>query len=426
MSQDVSRDVSQNTRENQSADAGGPAEQGPQSLATYEFSALCSVSLLCFCNLAIFYGFYNYLQQLDIPAGWRGPLLALEPLTALALRPWLSTVLNLSNSVRAMRVGVGLAVLALLSYPFATSIPAIAVVRVVHGAGYVLLASGLIAAFTHFLPRGQVAQGFGILSLTSLLPSALMPPFVEAVTPHLPGPGYAYAMAAPLMLPALLLLAPLGRKARAMAAALPPEHSQRPTWSELRANLRSPGVLPLLLGQLGMLTGHTIVYFFIKGWSLSLGAGNPGLFFTCANIATIGLRVLGMRLLDRLNPGRATGLALFFLAVLVPCFALAGGPLSLNGMAVLYGLALGLGMPLFNAAMYRVSPAHLRGLNTNLLLVALDAGFIFGPMIGGAVLAEGMPLQDLFVLCGGLFLLSGLALLPVARLTPARNALPKG
>jgi MFS family permease len=189
------------------------------------------------------------------------------------------------------------------------------------------------------------------------------------------------------------------------------------------ADLRQPGVLPLLLGQLGLLGGHTIVYFFMKSWSLSLGAGNPGLFFACANLATIALRVGGMRLLDRLNPGRATGLALVFLALLAPCFGLAGGlgdgPLALNLMAVLYGLALGLGMPLFNAAMYRVSPAHLRGLNTNLLLVALDAGFILGPILGGAVLGAGMPLPGLFVLCGGLFLVAGLLVLPVARLTPA-------
>ena len=394
-------------------------EVPPTSLASYEFSALCVVSLLCFCNLAIFYGFYNYLEGLGIPAEWRGPLLALEPLTALALRPWLSTALNLGNSVRAMRLGVGLAALALASYPFTASIPGIALVRVLHGAGYVILASGLITTFTHILPHGKVAQGFGILSLTSLLPSAIMPPFVEAVTPFLPDPGYAYAMAAPLILLAFLLLAPLGRKIRVLAATLPPEHSQRPAWAEVRANLRVPGVLPLLLGNVLFLAGHTVVYFFIKGWGLSLGAANPGLFFACVNAATIAVRLLGMRHFDGLNPGRAVALALLLLAVLVPCFSLAGNAATLNALGALYGLALGLCMPLFNAAMYRVSPAHLRGLNTNLLLVALDAGFILGPVIGGWVLAAGFPQQSLFVLCGAILLVAGLTILPVGRLTSA-------
>lgn len=401
-------------------------DAAPRTLASFEFSALCAISLLCFCNLAIFYGFYNYLAHLDISPSWRGPLLALEPLTALALRPYLSGVLTLGNSTRAMRLGAVLAILALLSYPFAQSIPAIALVRVLHGAGYVTLASGLMAAFTHFLPRDRVAQGFGLLSLTSLLPSAIMPPFVEFVTPLLPGPGWAYAVAAPLMLPALLLLVPLGRKTRALAAALPPEHTQRPAWAEVFAGLREPGVAALILGHFCLVGGHTIVYFFVKSLSLDLGAGNPGLFFTCANLATIALRVLGMRRLDGLNPGRTAGMALLFLALLVPCFGLSprfghAGEAALLGMAVLYGLAVGLCMPLFNAAMYRVSPARLRGTNTNLLLVALDAGFILGPVVGGWVLAAGMSLQSLFAMSGAALLAAGLLVLPVGRLTPGQT-----
>jgi len=399
-------------------------ENASKPLATYDFCALCAVSLLCFCNLAIFYGFYNYLAHLDIPHAWRGPLLALEPLTALALRPYLATRLTLGNSVPAMRLGVGLAVLALASYPFATSVQTIALVRVAHGAGYAILASGLMTAFTYFISPSRVAQGYGILSLTSLLPSAVMPPFVEALTPLLPGPGWAYAMAAPLMLPTLLLLAPMGAKARTMAAALPPEHSARPGWGQVLSGLRQPGVRGLFLGQLFILSGHTIVYFFMKSWSLALGAANPGLFFTCANVATIAVRALGMRRLDRLNPGQATGLALLFLAGLTPCFALApafgsGGEAALLGMAVLYGLALGLGMPLLNAAMFRVSAPALRASNANLLMVAMDAGFILGPIIGGWTLAAGLGLPPLFVICGGLMLLAGLCVLPVGRLTPA-------
>lgn len=398
----------------------------PRSLHSYEFWALCAVSLLCFCNLAIFYGFYNYLAYLGIDPDWRGPLLALEPLTALFLRPYLSGALNLGNSTRAMRWGALVALASLASYPFAQTIPAIAMVRVLHGAGYVTLASGVMAAFTHILPRDRVAQGFGLLSLTSLLPSALMPPFVEAVTPLLPGPGWAYAMASPLMLAALLLLAPLGRRTAALAASLPPEHTRGPAWAEILAGLRAPGVLALILGHFCLLTGHTVVYFFTKSLSLSLGAANPGLFFTCANLATVALRVLGMRKLDGLNPGRTAGLSLLFLGVLVPCFGLAPrlgahGEAALLGMAVLYGLALGLCMPLFNAAMFRISAPRLRGTNTNLLLLALDAGFILGPVAAGWALAEGASLQGLYAMGGAALLAAGALVVSVGRLTPGQE-----
>ncbi|MBI5520615.1 MAG: MFS transporter [Desulfovibrio sp.] len=400
-------------------------EKAPASLHSYEFWALCAVSLLCFCNLAIFYGFYNYLEYIGIDPKWRGPLLALEPLTALVLRPWLSGVLNLANSTRAMRMGALIALSALASYPLAQGIPAIAMVRVLHGAGYVTLASGVMAAFTHILPRDRVAQGFGLLSLTSLLPSALMPPFVEAVTPLLPGPGWAYAMASPLMVVALLLLAPLGRRTAALAASLPPEQTARPAWAEILSGLREPGVAALLLGQFCLLGGYTVVYFFTKSLSLSLGAANPGLFFTCANLATVALRVLGMRRLDGLNPGRTAGLSLLFLGILIPCFAQAPrlgphGEAALLGMAVLYGLAIGLCMPLFNAAMFRVSAPRLRATNANLLLVALDAGFILGPVAAGWALAAGASLQGLYVMGGAALLAAGALVIPVGRLTPGQ------
>jgi len=386
----------------------------------YAFWALCLANLLCFCNLAIFYGFYTYLEGLGIPAAWRGPLLALEPLIALALRPWLGVILTLRNSLRAMRLGVVLAIAALASYPFAHSIPTIAAVRVLHGAGYVILASALITAFINFLPEGKVAQGFGLLSLTTILPGAFMPPFVEAVTPFLPAPGYAYAMAAPLMLVVLVLLIPLGARARALAAALPPEHCRKPSLAELRANLRTPGVAPLWTGYLLALAAQTIVYFFVKAWGLSLGAANPGLFLTCANGATMAVRVLGMQRYDAFNPGRVVALALLAMALLTPCFGLAGSAAILDLMALPYGAALGLGLPLFNAAMYRVSPPHLRSLNANLLLVAVDAGFILGPLVGGQALAAGLPLAGLFALCGGLFACACFLVLPVGRLTPAQ------
>lgn len=83
--------------------------QAPGKLMTFEFVAICAISILAFCNIAIFYGFYSYLTEIGIPAGWRGPLLSLEPLTALVARPFLGRYLTLNNGVRFMRVGMALA-----------------------------------------------------------------------------------------------------------------------------------------------------------------------------------------------------------------------------------------------------------------------------------------------------------------------------
>jgi len=398
---------------------GGAAE--PRSLWTYEFAALWLAALFCFCNMAIFYGFYNHLAGLGISPGARGPLLALEPLTALVCRPFLSAMLHLRNSMRAMRLGIVLVVAALASYPFVSAVPAIAAVRVLHGLGYVIWISALMTAFTRVLPGGRVAQGFGLLSLASLLPAALMPPFVEVVARFLPSPGWTYAMAAPLMLAALLFLRPLGPRLRRLADALPGDAIERPTWREVLGGLLAPGVAPLLAAYLLLLLGHTMVYFFMKTWALSLGAANPGLFFAVANLATIALRVGVAGKLDTLNPGRWVGAGMLALGLLVPCFGIAGSHALLLGLAAFYGVLLGANMPLVNTAMFRVSAPRLRPANVNLLLVAMDAGFILGPLAGGWLLAADFGLRGVFVAAGAAIFAGGLLALPTGRLTPAHS-----
>ncbi|MDO9631308.1 MAG: MFS transporter, partial [Humidesulfovibrio sp.] len=355
----------------------GPAglPQDPPSIWTFEFMSLCAISVLAFCNIAIFYSFYSYLTELGIPPAWRGPLLALEPFTALLVRPFLGRFLTLGHSVRFMRVGLCIATAALLCYPFTTSILLLALVRVLHGLGFVILVGGLMGVLTALLPREKSAQGFGLFSVTILLPYALMPPFVELVLPYLPGHGAAYALAAPLMLPAFLLLRPLGRRTRALALTLHPSHLLKPSWTEVRQGLRDPSVFLLILANLFLVAGHSIVFFFMRDFAVLLGAGNPGMFFTYANAATITLRVTCGHLLDRVDKGRLLFFAFLELAVLVPLFGWAGIPLVLFSMAVLYGSGIALSMPLLNSSMLQVSPPNLRAYNANLMMVAVDAGF---------------------------------------------------
>ncbi|MDO9084323.1 MAG: hypothetical protein Q7U56_13690, partial [Humidesulfovibrio sp.] len=135
---------------------------GLASIWGFEFLSLCAISVLAFCNIAIFYGFYAYLTELGISPAWRGPLLALEPFTALLVRPFLGRFLTLGSSVRFMRVGMALATLSLLCYPFTTAIPALALVRMLHGLGFVTVVAGLMGVLTAVLPREKSAQGFGL------------------------------------------------------------------------------------------------------------------------------------------------------------------------------------------------------------------------------------------------------------------------
>ncbi|MHC1753197.1 MFS transporter [Humidesulfovibrio sp.] len=401
----------------QSAQHNPPETAAPTpKLLSFEFIAICAISVLAFCNISIFYGFYSYLTELGIPPAWRGPLLALEPLTALIMRPFLGRYLSLKNTVQFMRVGMGLATVSLLCYPLATTIPTLACVRVLHGMGFVTVVSGLMGSLMAFLPRKQSAQGFGLFSVTILLPYAIMPPFVEVLLPHIANHGIAYALAAPLMLPAFLLLVPLGARIRALAATLPQSHLERPGWDEVRQAVRSAGVLLLVGANFFLVAAHSIVFFFMRDFAAAIGTANPGAFFTYANVSTIAVRVLGGNILDRVDKGRTLLITAIGLGLLVPLFAHAGGPGVLLGMAALYGIGMAMTMPLVNASMFSISPPRLRAYNANLLMTAVDAGFFVGPFLGGAIMAGELGHGVLFGVGGALMLASGLCVRPVARI----------
>ena len=145
-----------------------------------------------------------------------------------------------------------------------------------------------------------------------------------------------------------------------------------------------------------MLILVTVVFFFMRDFALGLAAANPGLFFTCANAATISVRLVFSSALNSIDQGGTLARAFLGLAVLLPMFSLAWAPWALLLMAPLYGAGMALTMPLINAAMFSVSPPRLRAFNTNLLMVAVDAGFFAGPLVGGLLMAAGWTHAGLF------------------------------
>ena len=50
----------------------------PKPLLSMEFVLLAGISFFAFCNMAVFYGFYDYLETIGIPVEWRGVLLDLD------------------------------------------------------------------------------------------------------------------------------------------------------------------------------------------------------------------------------------------------------------------------------------------------------------------------------------------------------------
>lgn len=367
-------------------------------LFTSSFLALCLVALFGFANIAMFYGFHVYTVRLGLDPDWRGPLLVLEPLVALILRPLLAARLTSRNATAAAVAGLAIVALALLSYPLAREPWPLALVRLVHGLGFVVLVSAATALLAGILPPERSGQGFGIFTVATLLPFALVPPLCEALLRVLGDEALVYAWAAALCPLAALFLLPVGRR---MARLAPREHAE-PGRSRILAALRLPGVGLLLLAALFAYCAVPTVTFFVKDLALNLGLADPGLVFSVSMGATIAVRLFSGPLFDRLPKLPLLCLGLAGMGLSLALFGTAENGGQLLALAGCFGLSLGLVMPLLNAALFLATPPHLRGLALNLFLFTTDAGTVLGPLLGGALLARGLTLGEIYRLCGGL------------------------
>ncbi|WP_320171889.1 MFS transporter [Maridesulfovibrio sp.] len=378
-----------------------------KSLFTPEFCILMGVSFLAFCNISLFYGLNAYLETQGITSFWRGVLLGLEPFTALLLRPLISPFLTVRNSVTVVAASLLILMGALCSYSIAGTVWTLAMVRIAHGLGVVLLFSALATLLVSILPPARIGQGFGIFAIAGLLPYAVLPPVVEKLVPLVGGEPRVYALFSPALLLAMTALPYLRRcilrSGREGVAML-----QRPGYAELRENLRAPGVGKLLIANGLLFTATTVVFFFMKDRLVSLETLNAGLFFSVSTAATIGVRVFCGRLLDRTDRFAMLFAMLLALAAVIALFSFINGAAGLLTLAGAYGMGMGFAVPQLNAAMFDISPPHLRGFNTNMMLFTMDAGYVSGPLLAGGLLTAGLSTTGLFACFAVCPLLGGL------------------
>jgi MFS family permease len=387
--------------------------QPAERLWTYDFTVLTLAATFGFCNIAIFYGFASYLERLGIDPAWRGVLLGAEPLAAFILRPLLSVFVTPRNALALARVSLVAMGTALCCYQFVSSIPALLVVRLFHGLAFVCLVSAIIVLLSRVIPKSLSGRAFGYFSLSALVPYAVMPPLTEWLLPRVGNEARAYAITALLVLPALATLAPLGTRLgrRAFGNAA---DTHRPSLADIRCNLQQRPVVLLLLANLCLFLSTTLVFFFMKPFAVGLGMRDPGFFFTIATAASICVRILAGPLYDTLPKHLLLVAGLAGLAVCMGLFACTTGETRFLIIAGGYGLSLGVAMPLMNATMFGHSLPRLRGLNMNLMLFTMDAGYVVGPVTGGALLAAGAGYPALFWTCAACAAASVGLILPLA------------
>ncbi|MDQ7784186.1 MAG: MFS transporter [Desulfomonilaceae bacterium] len=366
-----------------------------------QFLALSAVMFLTFCNLAVFFQFELYLGTLNFGKEWSGFVIGVFSLTVLVVRPIISPFLYEGNSrfwIVASTCGI---IVSLLLYDVGTSPLRMSLVRIAHGLTYVILATAVLSALVSHIPPKKSAQAFGLLSVLTLLPYAVIPPLLNPLETLVGGFSRVLDLFAAAMILVFPIMFLVGRNAGKPVA----REDSRIQWADFTRNMLDARIILLMSASLLVWTSFTVIFYYLKGYGETINIGNPGWFFTLSTLSEIGVRLVAGPMLDRYDKSRFLTGASLWLAVSYFVMTFVSGEAAFYAMGIVFGLGWGVTMPMLSGLVFDISEPKLRAMNTNLSMEMFQGGYFLGPVVGGVILMYG-GYEDLFFASGGIMVVA--------------------
>lgn len=324
-------------------------------------------------------------------------------LTAVVFRPWAGLLGDRRGRRPLMIAGALVVATSVAAYGLTTTPAALAVLRLLTGAGEACFFVGMATTFADLAPPARRGEAMSLASLALYLGIGTGPLMAEVTMARLGTTAVWVAAAATTLLAATL------------ATRVPETRPARPTGDDGPANRRlvhPAGLLPgliLLTSIIGMAGYLAFVPLHVTDLGMSGSASLLALFAAIV----VAIRSAGARLPDLLGPRRAIRTAL---ALSVAGLTVAGTWLVPLGL-VLGTVLLGFGIALLTPSVFALAvadvPADERGQVMGTTTAFIDLAFGAGPVTMGVVAAAfGRPAV---FLVGALFALAGLAVVSSPR-----------
>lgn len=356
---------------------------GLQGLITKEFLVLNFVLFVSYCNVAVFFQFHRHLASLDIGADWHGFIIALFSLVVIAVRLFISPFLAHGKAFFWLTLSTALLIPVMFLYDPARDAWSLSLVRVIHGTVYAVMVTALTSRVVTCIPHDRSAQAFGMMSVMTLLPYAVVPPLLGPLTVWAGGFQRVLELSSLLFVLVLPLLFSIRKTGPASAV---------PGWkfnaAELRENLKDPSIILLLLISLLIWTTFTPVFFFLKDYGHRIGIDNPGWFFTLSIFTEIGVRLFAGSFFDRMDKRKLLAASMLWLCLGYVGLVQLRGEFFFYGLGLFMGVGWGVAIPVLSGLVFDVSAPRFKALNTNLSMVMFQGGFFLGPLAGGLVMVH--------------------------------------
>lgn len=317
-----------------------------------------------------------YVYDIGAPAQIVGMTVGAFAISAILVRPFIGPAFDAFNKKMILIISLLVIAVSTFLYSVATTVTAIFVIRLLHGAGLATSAALAQAMAADALPMQKMNSGISIFGLALAISQAIGP-LVGLALLDFVGFQRAFRISALVIIGGLIL---------ACVIKEPGNHARKPYQFKLDRMFSKGAVTSALLIALLSMPFSCINAFIVIYGNL-LGIEGMGAYFAVYAGCLLATRPLFGSLSDKHGVQRIIpiGLCFFVASILVLTFA-SSLPVFLLA-AVIGACGYGAVIPLLQSLGFLCSPYDARGAASNTTFLGLDAGNLMGPTIGGMIVS---------------------------------------
>lgn len=352
-------------------------------------------------NLLMAVGFYFLIpslplflvKELKAPTGEVGSIISFFTLSALITRPFVGILLDKIGRKIIFLSAFALFMSLYFFYPMVHSIPALLVIRFIHGIAWGALTTASATIVVDLIPHQRRGEGIGFFGMSMTIAMALAPMIALAILGD--GNYFACFMTALGIIFAGFLLA--------LMIKYPPAHKENNNNKFSMASLVEPRAVPVSIAHLFTMVTYGGLVTFITLYITEIKVSSAGTFFFMI-AAGIGLsRLFAGRIFDIQGPDKLAAVGYIVMTAGFLALALLRNSFGFLAAGFIIGVGNGIVWPTFQAMVNTVVEPHRRGAANSTLFTATDIGIGLGSVSIG-ILADKISFANSYLLCAGLLI----------------------
>lgn len=308
----------------------------------------------------------------------KGLVIGLFTVSAGFSRPFSGKLADFIGRKKTMYIGIVIALIVCMLYPFAFSVWFLLTLRFIHGFCQGFFPTGATALVTDVLPEKHRGTGMGIwgtfISLGIGIGQGLSTILVDNFSRNI-----LFLTAGVMVVCSLLLNS---RVAETLKKPVPFK------WSLLKIKkneLIEPHVMPVAIVMFFSAICSGIIFVLSPDMSGYHGIRNKGIFFLFYVLATIFVRLFTGKVSDLYGRRQTLLVGMILLTISMVCIGQATNAVFYMLASVLFGIATGIASPTIFAWTADLSPKNRRGIGAGTMFIALEFGILAGALITNVI-----------------------------------------